>query len=387
VSEAGVALLPDRYKLILRVSLVLTAGFLATSLTSYYTSKAAIHDAIVANELPLTSDTIYSEIQLINYRLPDHDGKFPGVTGVGLTVDAVSRLLHDYRARFGRRVYFLDTQGKVVLADSGGAGGSIRSIEGISALADQILSSRDSGRYQYQQRGNTHLLNVRYIADLKWYLCVERIEDEALGEIRQTLVMNLAAFLVVTAIVLLLVGLTVNRYHLKLEALATTDTLTGLINRRAFDLHLLQGLEEARRKKQPLSAVMIDIDHFKQLNDAHGHLCGDQVLREMAVLVKECLRQSDVACRWGGEELFVLLKEADEPAAVNVAEKIRSAVETHRCVWRDAIISLTISLGVAEFLGPDDDAGKLIARADEALYAAKHGGRNRVCRSTEVSQT
>lgn len=320
----------------------------------------------------------------INYRLLGPQGDFIGVTGVGLTVDSVSRLLHDYRARFGRSVYFLDSGGQIVLADVKGAGGNIGSMEGILAIADQVLKSTGSARFQYQKQGNTHLLNVRYVADLKWFLCVEKIEEEALDGIRRALALNLATFLIVTSSVLLLVGFTVNRYQKRLEAMATTDTLTGLTNRRSFDLHLAQGLEEARRKKRPLSAIMIDIDHFKRLNDEFGHLAGDKVLREMAALIRENLRQSDVACRWGGEELFILLKDVDETAAARVAEKIRTAVETADFNYREAKLLVTISLGVAEYKGAADDEDSLVARADAAMYGAKNTGRNRVRRASGV---
>ena len=487
------SLFPYRHRLIVMLSLVLTAGFLATSLGSYYVSKAAIHDAIVAHELPLTSDTIYSEIQrdlvrpilisstmaqdtfvrdwildgerdatqivkyldtvkrhygafttflvseksrryyqakgvlknvseseardawyfrvrrlteayeinvdpdlansdnltiFINYRVLDYRGELLGVTGIGLTVDAVSRLLHNYRARFGRSIYFLDAQGKVVLADDPNAGGDIRQLEGIAAIADLVLSSTHSTNFQYKKQGETHLLNVRYVPELKWFLCVERIEDEALGEIRRVLVFNLATFLFVTSTVLLLVGLTVNRYRKRMEEMATIDTLTRLFNRRAFDLHLNQGVEEAQRSRQPLAAIMIDIDHFKRLNDEQGHLSGDSVLRQIADLLRATLRQSDVACRWGGEELFVLLKNTDEAAAVKVAEKIRTAVATAVFAHDAARLAVTVSLGVTTYSGAADagDAGKaLIERADAALYRAKQSGRNRVCVAADMA--
>lgn len=479
--------IPGRYRLILVVSLLLTAGFLATTLASYHVSKAAIRDAIVANELPLTSDTIYSEIQrdlirpvlvsstmaqdtflrdwilageqdeaqivkyldtirqnygaftsflvseksrryyqakgvlktvhpdevrdawyfrvrtlkedyeinvdpdmanadsltiFINYRVLDYHGHLLGATGVGLRVDAVSRLLHDYRARFGRSVYLLDANGKVMLADGTYAISDIHQVEGLADIAAQILTSRDSARFQYHKEGATHLLNVRYIPDLKWFLCVEKVEDEALGEIRQTLWLNLAIFAVVTATILTLVSITVHRYHHRMLTLAVTDSLTGLFNRRAFDLHLEQGIEEARRKRQPLAAIMIDIDHFKRINDEHGHLAGDQVLQKVSALVRGMLRHADLACRWGGEELFVLLKDSDAAAALTVAEKIRTAVEHTHFGYQTPPLTVTVSVGVAiypENTPVEDNASMLIARADAALYRAKQQGRNRVC--------
>ena len=483
--------LPDRHKLAFTLSLLLTAGFLATSLFSYFASKASIHDAIVAKELPLTSDNVYSEIQkdlvrpilvsstmaqdtflrdwiidgeqdrtqiikyletikerygaftsflvseksrlyyqakgvlksvkqdeprdawyfrvrklqepyeinvdpdlanqdkltiFINYRVLDYRGELLGVTGVGLTVDAVSRLLRDYRARYGRRIYFLDASGKIVLTDSSLGGGDIHTQEGIAKIADQVLSSNNAS-FEYRRQGRTHLLNVRYVPDLKWYLCVEKVEDEALDSIRNILFLNIAIFLVVTSIVLILVVLTVNYYQKRLEGMANTDILTGLYNRRGLELLLSQGLEEARRKRQPLAAIMIDIDQFKKLNDEQGHLAGDQVLRSLAEVVRKNLRQSDIACRWGGEELFILLKEADESAAAGVAEKIRLAVAAASFQFGKRQLAVTVSCGVAQYAAADDSEDQFVARADAALYLAKHGGRNQVRLASESAES
>jgi diguanylate cyclase (GGDEF)-like protein len=246
-----------------------------------------------------------------------------------------------------------------------------------------VLASKNAS-FLYQGQGRTHLLNVRYVPELKWFLCVEKTEDEALGDIRHTLMLNLVVFALVTSVILLLVGLTVNRYQKRLEEMATTDILTGLDNRRAFDLHLSQGLEEARRNKQPLSALMIDVDHFKQLNDSHGHLAGDEVLRGIAALLRTGVRQCDIACRWGGEEFVILLKNEDEDRAAIVAEKLRRTIADARFAYREQQLSVTISIGVAQCACPQDDVDHLLTRADDALYRAKAGGRNQVRRASEA---
>jgi diguanylate cyclase (GGDEF)-like protein len=186
----------------------------------------------------------------------------------------------------------------------------------------------------------------------------------------------------ITLVVLLLVHAMVKRHQASTEALATLDSLTGLPNRRSFDLLAAQALHEAQRDSGPLVALLIDLDHFKVLNDTHGHLAGDEVLRQFANVLQGSLRQSDILCRWGGEEFIVLLREAEGRQAVEVAEKIRRRTEQLTFSYDDRPLRLTTSIGLSS-LQPDDTLHALLTRADRALYCAKQAGRNRVC--SEVS--
>src|SRR5690606_31543242 len=148
-------------------------------------------------------------------------------------------------------------------------------------------------------------------------------EEGALAGIRHGLQLNLLICTLISILVIALVYLATRRYQQRIAALATTDVLTGLPNRRGFDLLGTQALHEALRDQGPLSALLIDLDHFKQLNDTHGHLAGDQVLRGFARALQENLRQSDIICRWGGEEFILLLKDTGSSTARLLAEKIR----------------------------------------------------------------
>lgn len=163
-----------------------------------------------------------------------------------------------------------------------------------------------------------------------------------------------------------------------LEKLSTTDPLTGLRNRRwVADVLTLEVLR-ATRYGTPLSILMADLDHFKRVNDDHGHLAGDAVLVHVAKIVLEVLRGSDVAGRYGGEELIVLLPQTDLDGAVVLAERIRAGVESSPCEGGEgARYPITLSIGAAQ-LERGQDARRLIARADAALYEAKSSGRNRV---------
>lgn len=158
-----------------------------------------------------------------------------------------------------------------------------------------------------------------------------------------------------------------------ISRLAATDELTGLSNRRSFNDSLAASISAARRHNFPLSLIMIDIDHFKYINDTLGHSQGDAILRSFANLLTLMIRTEDVAARWGGEEFTLTLPHTSSEAAAALAERIRTAFE--QLSVGDAQIELSASFGVVE-LQENDDADGLIRRADNAMYSAKHQGRN-----------
>lgn len=472
----------DRRGLLLILSLLLSAGFFATTLSGYFVSKHAIRDAIVGQDLPLTASNIYSEIQkdlvrpvlisstmahdtflrdwvvkgesnvkevarylrevkarygafssffvsdksatyytgegvlksvsptdprdawyyrvrdmkpdyeinvdpdlananaltiFINYRVFDFSGNYIGTTGIGLTVDAVRRLIVDYQMRFQRTIYFVDTRGQVVLfGNETGRAPDLRSAPGLGPLVDRILQEK-SGSYQYQANGDNHILNVNYLSELKWYLFVEQNEEAALAGIRQTLYINLVISLGVTLLVVLLTHLVLSRYQHRIEEMASTDKLTGLLNRHAFTILIDKLLAEYRRAPQPIAILLVDIDHFKEINDHHGHIVGDAVLGVVAGLLQDSLRQSDIAVRWGGEEFLLVLSRCDHAEAQRIAENLLQKIATTPIEVNGLHITVTVSIGVSQYDGielPD----QAVSRADTALYAAKNGGRNRV---------
>jgi diguanylate cyclase len=159
-----------------------------------------------------------------------------------------------------------------------------------------------------------------------------------------------------------------------------TDPLTTLSNRKFFDQALAKAMAEAKESNHPLSLLMADIDHFKSFNDKHGHLTGDQVLRLVALSMKQNVKGQDVAARYGGEEFIVALPNTTLQAAITVADHIRRAVMTKELMKRsngERLGRITISIGAAA-LRQQDSAASLIERADMCLYAAKRNGRNRV---------
>jgi diguanylate cyclase (GGDEF)-like protein len=174
----------------------------------------------------------------------------------------------------------------------------------------------------------------------------------------------------------------------ELQAISLTDRLTGIPNRRAYDIRLNELWQLTKERREPFSAVMVDVDHFKRLNDSHGHPYGDRVLQRIASLLEQSLRaEDDFIARFGGEEFVVLLPAATPEAALKVAERIRTLVQVagSPALQRDVVLSAedvwaTVSCGVATaWPSHGQDVDRLIADADTAMYRAKQEGRNRVC--------
>lgn len=470
--------------LIFSICVLLGAGFAATSLLSYGAARTATREGIVATELPLTADNIYSEIQkdlirpifiasmmasdtflrnwvlageydvpqvtrylaeikqrfgtftsffvsdrskmyyhpggilkqvredekrdvwfyrvrnmaepyeinvdidmahqdaltiFINYRVLDFQGRFLGATGVGLNVASVHSLVAGYQQRYGRSVAFVNPEGRIMLSSSPAwkQGQRIQDLPELADLSESILKS-EKNSYQFRNKDGEHLLNVRFLPELNWFLLVEKAEDAALAGVRRTLYVNLGLCAGVMALVLLAVGLTLNRFQSRLEEMATTDKLTGLANRQAFDLLLNQAMRESRRSGEPMSVILMDIDGFKAINDRYGHLAGDAVIRQVAEAIRGCLRESDILCRWGGEEYIAALRGCGQGQAILLAEKVCGQVHALRPDVGGDGRRLSISAGVATLL-PDDGPDSLLGRADTAPYAAKAGGGNRCC--------
>ncbi|NPC72744.1 GGDEF domain-containing protein [Corallococcus sp. AB004] len=168
------------------------------------------------------------------------------------------------------------------------------------------------------------------------------------------------------------------QYHETIYTLTIADGLTGINNKRYFLEYLEREMGRSHRYQRTLSMFMFDIDHFKQINDVHGHLAGDYVLRELAQSIKRLVRREQCFARYGGEEFAVVMPEDGPDKARLFAEKIRKLVEDKRFVFEDKDIPVTISLGVAEVASEMSEPSQFIKVADANLYKAKKSGRNRV---------
>ncbi len=161
-----------------------------------------------------------------------------------------------------------------------------------------------------------------------------------------------------------------------LEQALVTDELTGAYNRNFMQRHFESLLQQAQRNQQALSLIMFDFDFFKKINDKHGHIAGDQMLRHSVMLLKAHLRQEDALIRYGGEEFIIMLPRTQMKKATETAERMRSLLQSHPFCYAGLKITLSASFGVTEFNFQQDSAETLLKRADQALYLAKDKGRN-----------
>lgn len=475
--------LDTRKRFVVILATLLAAGFLATTLISYYVARDSLEKHIADEMLPLTSDNIYSEIQrdllrpilisslmahdtfvrdwalagerdsarisnylgeiqkkygaitaffiadstlnyyhpdgiikqldsddpedgwyfrlrdhpgeyeinvdndtadrsrlsiFINYRVLDYQGRFIGVTGVGLSVDSVIRLIDAYQRRYGRAIYFVDREGDITLHGQGFAlADRLRDRPGLRPHVTQILTTPSSSLTFENAEGESIYLNSRLVPEFGWYLMVEQRSDSGKERIDNTLMINILVSLAITLAVLLVAHFTLRGYQRRLIEMATTDKLTGALNRQAFE-NLFEHAEKlARRRHQPLALMAIDLDYFKSVNDSFGHQGGDTVIAGVSALIREQIRESDSLCRWGGEEFMVLLENCTLADASQRAEALRALIKENRVRFGRDDIGVTISIGVAEYR-PGETLEALVSRADGALYSAKREGRDRV---------
>lgn len=190
------------------------------------------------------------------------------------------------------------------------------------------------------------------------------------------------ANLVIAAVAILVLSYVYERAREKAESalhhLAVTDTLTGLPNRTLLYDNFARTKALALRQKTPLSLMLMDLDHFKQINDRHGHDAGDHVLREAADLLRRRLRKSDQVYRMGGEEFLILMPDTSLEQATRLAEHLRGRFEAMEISFHDHCIPLTTSIGITEMSGPQEGFDALLRRADQNMYWCKENGRNRI---------
>lgn len=311
----------------------------------------------------------------VNYRLEDFDGKLLGVTGVGLEMDGFARFLRTRQEKYDRTIFLVDRQGLVQAHPDISLiqTWNIRDHASLGRVADGLLTpSTDPVDAEYVADGNRMLVSSRYLPELDWFLIVEQNETRSLQSARANQFRTILVGLLVSAAIILLAALTMRRFDMRLERLATTDGLTGAANRRAFDSRLAEAGSRSRRTGNPFSLVILDIDNLKEINDEHGHIAGDRVIQRVSTTVQQMIRLSDCLARWGGDE-FTVLVESRASEAVLLAERIREQVAR----GPDGEPAVTISVGIAEHRA-EDTPETLLRRADAALYESKGTGRNRI---------
>jgi diguanylate cyclase (GGDEF)-like protein len=314
----------------------------------------------------------------VNHKVFDFNSKLIGVAGVGLTLDSFSRLIEEAQQRFNRTIYFVNSDGIVTAADRGEKSGQL-SLADMTGGADIQAAIRSRSvvplRLTYHRGGREVNVSSRYIPELNWYLVVEQDDAQEVLPLQRIFYLNLLISLMIMIAVMSSVFYVINRFRRRLENAAATDPMTGLLNRQAFGLVFRQAVAEQSRQGGDMAVMLLDIDHFKQVNDSFGHASGDQVIDFVVQHLRQTVREMDMIARWGGDEFFILLKQCNVDQAEKLAEKLCRAVERYPLQMEAGTCAVSVSIGVADYV-PGEGLSLVFARADKGLYAAKASGRN-----------
>jgi len=331
---------------------------------------------IDANEAENFALTIF-----INHRVYGYDNNLIGVTGIGLDLDRITNLLSEYRVKYNREIFLIDKKGLVKAHHNKDLVeiANIRLMEGIQEHAEKILEvSHFSDNFEYDRGGKHFLMTKRFIPELNWFLIVEQNQNIAIESIWLNFIKSTFLGLLVSAVVIMIILSAINYYNKRLEKLAVTDDLTGSYNRREFARIFEKAVSWNSKNASPFSVLLIDIDHFKKINDSMGHVIGDRIIKIITDIIHRNIRSHDMMARWGGDE-FIMLIYGDLETARSIAERVRAGVEDSpelKEILKEN--RTTLSMGVTQYL-TGDTQDTITMRADSALYKAKDAGRNKVC--------
>jgi diguanylate cyclase (GGDEF)-like protein len=320
-----------------------------------------------------------------NSPIRDDDGTVVGAALLGKSLDAFKADL----SGFNRSYFLVDGAGMVMATNRQEL--LLRALWPAPGAHDEESDRRSMAQHEIKDAtwivvdGQRHYVRRRFAADSRWSLVLlmpdSRVYASRFLGIIVTLLVSIMMMIylygrerLVRDRVELESRLNLRDFARNLQLQATTDPLTGLFNRLKFNEALGSELARSRRHRTPLSLMLYDVDHFKTINDSHGHQVGDAVLIEVSQWVLQRIRPTDLLARWGGEEFIILAPGSDGPMAYQAAERLRTAMQQ---VGFGSVGTLSCSFGVAQYQD-GDTAESMLARADAALYRAKTGGRNRV---------
>ena len=307
----------------------------------------------------------------INFRVEDYDGDLLGVAGVGIEMKGFSDFLREQQKKYNRRIYFVDHSGLIQAHSDNSkiAAVSIQEEPGIQDIAEKLISSEalplDTA---YQQDHERVLITSRYVPEMDWFLLVEQDEREALASARTNLWRTIFIGLGTSVVIIIISSLTINFFQKRLERLAITDELTGAANRRELERQFQKAVYRNQRYRVPITLLILDIDHFKEINDSRGHNEGDAILITLTRIIQENIRPDDLLARWGGDEFIIMLESSIDEAAA-LSGPLTEALDSRQ-------VGATVSMGIAEYI-ESDSLESLVKKADRALYDSKSSGRNR----------
>ena len=318
-----------------------------------------------------------SMIMFINHKIFDSNYHMIGATGIGLKISYVDEMLKRFRIDYKFNVFFVNKNGDNVLYERGiNKLKNLKDNTEIYSFEDQILA-KENNLIRYSKDGEEYLVSSKFVPELDLHLLVEAKISDFTHDVIHTFYLNLLLSLIISIIIVIIILILIKRYNSKLENLANNDELTGLPNRRIFDDKLKQVILLNDRKLLDVSVLFFDIDDFKKINDSFGHNVGDEVLKRIAVIMKENVRESDLFARWGGEEfIFAFIDSSLENSEI-IAEKLRKSIESDKELHALTNYNVTCSFGLTS-LKQKDTLESVLKRVDKALYEAKGSGKNRV---------
>ncbi len=308
----------------------------------------------------------------INCRIQDENGKLLGVTGVGLELDQVQSLLRSFENDFSLEATLFNQDGIVqVSSDSNDIEKkNVFDLSALSANKDKIIGSNSMQIFQYNDGKSDGYLITRYIEDMDWYLLIKKDTSVLTQSFYVQLISDFIILAGVVLIVLLIVDRLIRRNEKILNKMARTDSLSDLPNRRSFNEALSSAMKEPRNAKS-FFVFVFDIDNFKIINDIHGHLIGDQIIRQIGSAASEVFSKEAVF-RWGGDE-FAGFISGEFGDAKKMVERFFIRISEDKDL---KAYKITVSFGAAN-LSPEDTTNTLLYRADQALYRAKESGKDR----------
>lgn len=323
-----------------------------------------------------------------------NDDKQPvGILYANIILDKLSDFVKNLSFGKTGRVFLVDAEGfllahptisagREVVDEEGNKTWELRSVADHPVVANALQGRFSPGVFRLTGESKAVLATCLTVPDTGWIIVVEQETAEILNRVKlYWIVVIVLVFLTiaVSAVVFIMIAretAETTREHDELIVISETDPLTGLLNRRSMLSRMVQFVQNYQETKQPFVIALFDIDDFKLVNDTHGHVFGDLVLREIAARTASVLRVDDLLFRWGGEEFLVVVKNCNLLRGKGIAEKIRRVVADAPISDDRISISITVTLGVCEYQGGSIDA--LIIHADEALYEGKRTGKNRV---------
>ena len=337
----------------------------------YFEAKADDRDLMA--DLGQVGDVhLYFDVRMLG-----PDGEFLGYVGVGKRVQRFLDTFDRYKSNYNHEFLFVNNKNEIILTslpDLVVTDAYIPTLDSTSwfRYADSSRRSNDSEIVQLDDED--FLVSEFAIEELGWRLLLLVPLDARQAQITQSFVTNaLAAVLIVTLLASTLLFLVLLYKH-RIERKTEIDSLTGLPNRS----YLQRRFAQLRQSGADVCAIVIDLDHFKQVNDSHGHDAGDRVLAAAADALKQDLREDDTVCRWGGEEFVMLVPATSIEMGSAIAERARRNLEALVVNTPDASLSVTASFGVAFGVAREESLADLLAKADKVLYEAKQTGRNQV---------